>query len=266
MTQNSMNPEKNKFAELKAIVKRLRSPGGCPWDMEQTSASLLPHLLEEVYEVIESVDQGGGPALKEELGDILLHVVFQAEIAEAEGEFSIDDCLNSINEKLIRRHPHVFGEAVAHKAFEAKQNWEAAKHKEKGRQSRLDGVPLNLPALIRAQRLQQKASYAGFDWEKVEQVWDKVHEEIQELKEAQKEENREHLEEEIGDVLFSVVNLARFLDISAENSLRRTSNKFTRRFKLVEKELKNRGKSVEDSNLEEMDTIWNQVKEEEKFK
>ncbi len=260
----NMKPGINKFDELNAIVKRLRGPNGCPWDREQTSASLLPHFLEEVYEVIESVDAGDGAALKEELGDILLHVVFQAEIAQAEGKFSIDDCLKTVNAKLIRRHPHVFGDAKADKAFEAKQNWEAAKHAEKARKSRLDGVPLNLPALIRAQRLQQKASYAGFDWEKVEQVWDKVHEEIQELKAAQKEGNRQHLEEEIGDVLFSVVNLARFLDISAENSLRRTSKKFTRRFSLVEQELKRRGKQVEDSDLAEMDAIWEEIKGKEK--
>jgi XTP/dITP diphosphohydrolase len=166
-----------------------------------------------------------------------------------------------VNEKLVRRHPHVFGDAKADEAFHAKQNWEAEKHKEKNRKSRLDGVPKTLPALIRAQRLQQKASYAGFDWNEVEQVWDKIYEEIQELKEAQSESTKEHIAEEIGDVLFSVVNLARFLDIPAEDALRKTNKKFTDRFTRVEEELKKRGKTVEESNLKEMDDIWNKVKQ-----
>ena len=184
-------------------------------------------------------------------------------LAEENGHFNINDSLDNVNEKLVRRHPHVFGDAKADKAFHAKQNWEAEKHKEKNRKSRLDGVPKTLPALIRAQRLQQKASYAGFDWDKVEQVWDKIHEEILELKEAQSNNAKEHIAEEIGDVLFSVVNLARFLDIPAEDALRRTNKKFTDRFSQVEAELKKRGKMVEDSSLEEMDAIWNEAKQNE---
>lgn len=255
------NSATEKFDELIKIIKRLQAPDGCPWDREQTNASLLPFFLEEVYEVIESVDNENWPELKEELGDILLHVVFQAVLAEKNGHFSINDSLDHVNEKLVRRHPHVFGDAKADEAFHAKQNWEAEKHKEKNRKSRLDGVPKTLPALIRAQRLQQKASYAGFDWNEVEQVWDKIHEEIQELKEAQSENTKEHIAEEIGDVLFSVVNLARFLDIPAEDALRKTNKKFTDRFARVEEELKKRGKTVEESNLEEMDDIWNEVKQ-----
>jgi|TARA_B100001079_G_scaffold45674_2_gene37014 tetrapyrrole methylase family protein/MazG family protein len=250
----------NKFSELVGIVKRLKAPDGCPWDREQTNASLLPYFLEEAYEVIESVDNENWPELKEELGDILLHAVFQAAIAEENGHFTIEESLKNVNEKLVRRHPHVFGDAEADAAFHAKQNWEAAKHKEKKRESRLDGVPKTLPALIRAQRLQQKASYTGFDWDKVEQVWDKVHEEIQELKEAQSNEDKDHIVEEIGDVLFAIVNLARFLDIPAEDALRKTNQKFTDRFAQVEAELKKRDKTVEDSNLEEMDEIWNDIK------
>ena len=255
------NSATEKFDELIKIIKRLQAPDGCPWDREQTNASLLPFFLEEVYEVIESVDNENWPELKEELGDILLHVVFQAVLAEKNGHFSINDSLDHVNEKLVRRHPHVFGDAKADEAFHAKQNWEAEKHKEKNRKSRLDGVPKTLPALIRAQRLQQKASYAGFDWNEVQQVWDKIHEEIQELKEAQSENTKEHIAEEIGDVLFSVVNLARFLDIPAEDALRKTNKKFTDRFARVEEELKKRGKTVEESNLEEMDDIWNKVKQ-----
>ena len=158
----------NQFEELVNIVSRLRAPDGCPWDREQTNHTLIPYFIEEVYEVIESVDDDDWDLVKEELGDILLHIVFQASIAEDEKFFKIIDSLNNINKKLINRHPHVFGDAKAEAAFHAKQNWEAAKHKEKGRESRLDGVPNSLPSLIRAQRLQQKASYAGFDWEKIE--------------------------------------------------------------------------------------------------
>ena len=257
-----MNKEKTEksFTKLLNIVRQLRGPDGCPWDKEQTHKSLLPYFLEEAYEVIEGVEAGDMNSLKEELGDVLLHVVFQADIAQKNSEFTIEDSLNHVNEKLVRRHPHVFGDKKADAAFHAKQNWESAKHKEKKRKSRLDGVPETLPALTRAQRLQEKASYTGFDLENNEQVWGKNNEEIQELKEAQTNGIKKHIEEEIGDVIFSIVNLARFLNISAEFALRKTNKKFTTRFKAVEDELKNRGKTVEDSNLEEMDTIWNEVK------
>lgn len=249
-----------KFEQLQNLVNRLRGPQGCPWDREQTAASLLPYFLEEAYEVMESVDEENWPSLKEELGDLLLHVVFQASIAEEENRFTLDEVLETINEKLVRRHPHVFGNAQAKAPFHAKRNWEAAKHAEKKRKSRLEGVPVALPALVRAQRLQQKASFVGFDWEKVEQVWKKVHEEIQELKAAQAEGERHHLEEEIGDVLFALVNLARFLNLSAEDALRKTIQKFICRFQEVEVELKRRGKNPEDSTLKEMDDIWNTLK------
>ncbi len=256
-----MKNKSDQFAELVDIVKRLKAPDGCPWDREQTNASLLPYFLEEAYEVIESVDNENWQELKEELGDILLHAVFQAAIAEENGHFNIEDSLKNVNEKLVRRHPHVFGDAKADEAFHAKQNWEAQKHKEKDRESRLDGVPKTLPALVRAQRLQQKASYAGFDWDKVEQVWDKIHEEIQELKEAQSNDMKDHITEEIGDVLFAVVNLARYLDIPAEDALRMTNQKFTDRFSKVEEGIKAQGKELEDATLEEMDAIWEMEKE-----
>ena len=253
----------NQFEELVKIVSELRAPDGCPWDREQTNQSLLPYFIEEAYELIESVDEKNWENVKEELGDLLLHVVFQGSIAEQDGKFQLVESLITVNEKLISRHPHVFGDAQADEAFHAKQNWEAAKHKEKGRDSRLDGVPKNLPALVRAQRLQQKASYVGFDWDKVEQVWEKIHEEILELKEAQLSNNKKHIEEEIGDVIFAVVNLARFLDISAENSLRKTNKKFINRFKKVEERIKEQGKEIDDATLEEMDSIWNEAKRNE---
>ena len=253
----------NQFEELVKIVSELRAPDGCPWDREQTNQSLLPYFIEEAYELIESVDEKNWENVKEELGDLLLHVVFQGSIAEQDGKFQLVESLLTVNKKLIRRHPHVFGDAQADEAFHAKQNWEAAKHKEKGRDSRLDGVPKNLPALVRAQRLQQKASYAGFDWDKVEKVWEKIHEEILELKEAQLSNNKKHIEEEIGDVIFAVVNLARFLEISAENSLRKTNKKFINRFKKVEEGINEQGKEIDDATLEEMDAIWNEAKRNE---
>lgn len=248
------------FAELVAIVRRLRGPEGCPWDREQTHASLLPYFLEEAYEVIESIDQKNWQALPEELGDILLHIIFQTDIGRQAGEFSLEDVLRLIIAKMVSRHPHVFGDKSADGPFHARQNWEAVKHREKGRASRLDGVPVNLPALIRAQRLQEKASYAGFDWEHVEEVWNKVHKEIGEVRQAQTAGNREKLEEELGDLLFSVVNLARFFHISSEDALRKTCAKFVRRFQLIEKELQRQGRRVEDASLEEMDRLWETLK------
>ena len=249
-----------RFEELVTIVERLRAPDGCPWDREQTPASLLPYLLEETYEVMESVDDGNWEVLKEELGDLLLHVVFQASIATDSERFNINESLKTVNEKLVRRHPHVFGDTKADAAFHAKQNWEAQKQKEKKRDSRLDGVPITLPGLVRAQRLQEKAAYVGFDWEKIESVWEKVHEELEEIKLAQQKNNKDSLEEEIGDTIFALVNLARFMGIPAEDALRKTNNKFINRFKMIEMELKKRGKTLEESSLDEMDKIWNTVK------
>ena len=250
-----------KFEELVEIIDRLRAPDGCPWDREQTNQSLLPYFIEEAYELIESVDEENWDTVKEELGDLLLHVVFQASIGEDDGKFKLEDSLTNVNEKLVRRHPHVFGDAQADAAFHAKQNWEAQKHKEKRRKSRLDGVPKNLPALVQAQRLQQKASYAGFDWDKIDRVWDKVYEEIEELKEAQSNDSKDHIAEEIGDVLFAVVNLSRYLDIPAEDALRQTNQKFTSRFSKVEEGIKAQGKELEDATLKEMDAIWELAKE-----
>ncbi len=252
-----------KFEKLVKIVERLRGPGGCPWDQEQTHASLLPYFIEEAYEVIEAVDHENWSALREELGDIILHMVFQADIAQQDNEFGMGAVLDDISDKMIRRHPHVFGDAGADAAFHAKQNWEATKHREKRRSSRLDGVPVNLPALIRAQRLQEKASYVGFDWDQVDGIWDKIHEELTEVREAESNEVRANLEEEIGDLLFAVINLARFYKIPAEDALRKTNRKFTDRFSQIEEELKRRGKPIEEATLDEMDEIWERIKKRE---
>ena len=248
------------FIKLLEIVEKLRGPDGCPWDKEQTPTSLLPYFLEETYEVIESIDQGNWDNLKEELGDVLLHVALQAQISKEEGRFTIFDTLVNINKKLVDRHPHVFGDEKADIASNAKKNWETIKHEEKKRKSRLDGVPLALPALTRAQRLQEKASYAGFDWDNINRVWEKLDEEIDELREADKSKDISDLEEEIGDVLFSVVNLARHLKLDSEELLRRANSKFINRFKAIEKELVNRGKKIDEVKLDEMDEIWDKIK------
>ena len=257
------NAVQEKFEELIKIVKRLKAPDGCPWDREQTNASLLPYFLEEAYEVIESVDNENWFELKEELGDILLHVIFQAVLAEENGHFNINDSLDNVNEKLVRRHPHVFGDKKAEASFHAKQNWEAAKHKEKGRSSRLDGVPSTLPALLQSQRLQEKASFVGFDWENIDDVWNKMHEEIDELRKARESENIDHVREEIGDVLFTIINVSRFLGVSGEDALRRANRKFIHRFQAIEEELKLRGKTIDDSSLEEMNEIWDTIKKDD---
>lgn len=247
--------------ELLAVLKKLRSPDGCPWDREQTTRSLIPYLLEETYEVIESIESNDYQALREELGDLLLHVLFQAEIAEEHGWFTLDECLSSLNRKLVDRHPHVFAERQAEGAHHAKMNWEAVKQKAKRRSSRLDGVPRQLPALTRARRIQEKAAYVGFDWNNVEPVWEKVQEEFRELHKAREDADRDALEEELGDLLFSLVNLGRFLGLSAEEALRRTIGKFEYRFRHIEQELQAQGKTPEEASLEEMDEIWNRFRD-----
>ena len=249
------------FVDLVNIVEKLRSPEGCPWDKEQTHESLLPYFLEEAYEVIESVELKDWETLKEELGDVLLHILLQAKIADETNKFNISDSLEVINNKLVNRHPHVFGDDNIDASIEAKQNWEDIKHVEKKRKSRLDGVPNKLPALVRAQRLQEKASYAGFDWDNIDDAWEKLNEELNELKSAQEKRDIENIKEEIGDVLFSVVNLSRFFDIPAEDMLRKTNRKFITRFQTIERELKEKGKKLENSNLEEMEKIWEKSKE-----
>ena len=249
------------FVDLVNIVEKLRSPEGCPWDKEQTHESLLPYFLEEAYEVIESVELKEWETLKEELGDVLLHILLQAKIADETNKFNISDSLEVINNKLVNRHPHVFGDDNIDASVEAKQNWEDIKHVEKKRKSRLDGVPNKLPALVRAQRLQEKASYAGFDHDNIEDAWEKLNEELNELKSAQEKRDIENIKEEIGDVLFSVVNLSRFFDIPAEDMLRKTNRKFITRFQTIERELKDKGKKLENSNLEEMEKIWEKSKE-----
>ena len=246
------------------MVDRLRSEQGCPWDRQQTAQSLLPYLLEETYEVMESVTADDAGALKEELGDLLLHIVFQGSLANEQGRFMLGDSIRSVIHKLIRRHPHVFGDQTAANTAVVRQRWEAAKQREKGRASILDGVPRTLPALNRARRLQEKASSVGFDWQQVEDVWAKVAEEIDELKEACSAGDGAAMQEEFGDVLFSLVNLGRFLHLSGEDALRQAIGKFEQRFRGIEQELAQRGRRIEDATLGEMDGIWNRLRQEGK--
>jgi len=249
------------FIELLEILRRLRAPGGCAWDQKQTSQSLVPYLLEETYEIIEAIEEGDVETLKEELGDLSLHILFQAELARENSKFEISDSLKYISEKLIHRHPQVFDKNKSKQSTDdLNKSWEIAKQKEKQRDNILDGVPKNLPALIRARRIQEKAANVGFDWNELPPVLDKIDEEVAELKEAVALKDPESIKDEMGDVLFSLVNLSRFLDINPEDALRMTISKFETRFAKVEKELKKRGKVITDSTLEEMDEIWNEVK------
>ena len=248
------------FLELIDIVERLRAPDGCPWDKEQTHDSLLPYFLEETYEVIESVESNDWKTLKEELGDVLLHILLQAQIAKESNKFDILDTLNGINKKLINRHPHVFGNKNKDNTSEVKKDWELQKHIEKRRESRLDGVPKTLPSLTRAQRLQEKASLAGFDWDNIEPVWNKLYEEIEELKQANETGGEIEIEEEIGDVLFTVVNISRFLGIHAEDMLRKSNEKFIQRFKKIEQELILKGVPIEKATSKQMNKIWDRMK------
>jgi tetrapyrrole methylase family protein / MazG family protein len=249
----------DQFEELIKIVQRLRGPEGCPWDKEQTSESLISYMLEETYEVIEAIDEKDWDGLKEELGDLMLHIVFQATIANDNELFDISESLKNINEKLVRRHPHVFDKKNLVKD-NIKPNWELQKHKEKKRNSRLDGIPQSLPGLIRAQRIQEKASYVGFDFQNEDDIWEKILEEIEELKNAQEKNNKDEILEELGDTIFSLINLARFLGVSADDALRKSNKKFVARFKMIENELSRRGKNIEKSSLNEMDDIWNTIK------
>ncbi len=251
------------FDRLVRIMDRLRQPDGCPWDRKQTHRSLRQYLLEETYEVLEALDEEDFAALKEELGDLLLQIVFHAQLAKEEGHFTIDDVARAISDKLVRRHPNVFGDVVIKTAEEQSKNWELLK-KQEGRSSAIEGVPKELSALLRAWRIQQKAAQVGFDWDNTDDVWAKVDEELAELREAAESGDLDKIEDEFGDVLFALVNLSRFLKVNPEDALRRTVNKFIHRFQQVEATLRERGKSPEESDLAEMDAIWNQIKVEEK--
>ncbi|MBI5647720.1 MAG: nucleoside triphosphate pyrophosphohydrolase [Ignavibacteriae bacterium] len=245
------------FDDLLAIMTRLRKE--CPWDREQTHDSIKGHTIEEAYEVVEAIDHQDYEELRTELGDLLLHVVFHAEIAAGDGRFTIDDVLRAIIDKLVRRHPHIFGDVEVQDAREVKKNWEQIKMEE-GRESVIDGVPDVLPALLKAHRIQDKASKVGFDWPHRDQVWAKVEEETRELQEAVGSMPQDRIEEEFGDLLFALVNYARFVNVNPEDALRKTINKFSSRFRYIEKRLREDGSDIYSSTLEEMDRLWDEAK------
>src|SRR6266404_2628127 len=252
------------FQKLCEIVAKLRAPGGCPWDREQTHESLLPALIEEAYEVTEAARAKNDAHFREELGDLLLLVVMHAEIAQESGRFNIDNVLQEISDKLVRRHPHVFGTSDARDSGAVLKQWEAIKREEKKADSHyLASLPKALPALMRAQKAQSKAARVNFDWTEVRDVVMKVDEELREMRNEIASQDRARMEEEIGDVFFAVVNLARKCKIDAESALQRATDKFVTRFNQLEDELKARGKKLGDVDLAEMDDIWNRIKNEE---
>lgn len=252
------------FSPLVDIMRQLRAPGGCPWDRVQTPESLRKHVLEEAYEVVEAIDLKDAHLLAEELGDLLLQIVFQARIAEEAGIFSMQDVIDGITEKLVRRHPHIFGDVQVSDAAAVLVNWEAIKRKEKPeRKSRLDGVPKDLPALMAAAKMQGKAADVGFDWDDIAPVIEKCREEWRELFAAVEEKEAEHIEEEIGDLLFAIVNLSRFLKVNGELALLAANRKFKRRFHFVEEKVESLGGDWNNFSLNELDKFWNEAKEQE---
>ncbi len=253
-----MNKNDKLFNEFVEVVRRLRKE--CPWDREQTHKSIRHNLIEEAYEAVEAIDNDNFDELKKELGDLLLHVVMHSIMAEEENKFTLEDVIKGIKEKLIYRHPHVFGDVKVNTAKEVKNNWERLKQLETNRESAISGIPKSLPALIKAYRVQEKASNVGFDWSNPDDVWKKVEEEIVELRKAIETKEQQKIEEEIGDLIFAIVNYSRFLKINPESALNKTIDKFIRRFQYIESELKSQGKSVYTATLEEMDKIWEKTK------
>ena len=247
------------FGKLLDIMDELREK--CPWDSEQTNETLRKLTIEEVYELGDAVLENNAQEIKKELGDLLLHLVFYAKIGEEKDQFDMGDVINNLIDKLIYRHPHVFGTTEANDSDQVVRNWENLKLKEKGRGKRvLEGVPLALPALVKANRIQEKVRGVGFDWEFKEQVWDKVKEELGELEVEMKAGNKKEMENELGDLIFSIVNVARLYNIDPESALERTNQKFTRRFNYLEEHTLLKGKSLQEMTLEEMDVYWNEAK------
>ena len=245
------------FGKLIEIMDDLREK--CPWDKKQTIHSLRQQSIEELYELADAISDEDWQGIKEELGDLFLHLVFYAKIGQEQGRFSLEEVLQGINEKLIRRHPHVYGEVKLDDADAVKRNWEQLKLQE-GKKSVLSGVPKTLPATVKAMRLQEKAKQVGFEWDTREQVWEKVEEEMLELKEAVAAGNQDQVEDEFGDVVFSLINYARFLQVDAEHALARTNQKFIRRFTQMEELALAKGLQLKDMNLVEMDALWNEIK------
>jgi tetrapyrrole methylase family protein/MazG family protein len=258
----NMNPDNKKFDTLMELMRRLRAPGGCPWDAEQTHESLKRYLLEETYEVMEAIDAASTPMLREELGDLLLQVVFHTVIGEERGEFTIDQVIDTLNDKLIRRHPHVFADLKIKDIDQLIENWDRIKKMEKGtaRQSVLSGIPSHLPALLKAQKISEKAARVGFDWSHVDEVFAKVLEELKEFEETMLEGDQERMEAELGDLLFAIANLGRFLELNPEDALRKTIARFMKRFEHIENSLHAGKREIREATLEEMEKLWEEAK------
>ena len=251
------------FNKLVGVMERLRGRNGCPWDREQTRETLKPFLLEETYEVLEAIEEKDVEMLREELGDVLFQVIFHAEIAKEKGEFTIEDVLTELSRKMIRRHPHVFSNAKVGTAKEALARWEILKSQEsrnKKRKSVLDGVPRQLPALLRSNQLQSRASRVGFDWSSFRPVWKKVREELRETEVSIREGNRRSIESELGDLFFSLVNASRFLKVDPEDALRKANQRFAGRFREMEKRARNLKRSLSEMGPAEMDRLWEEAK------
>jgi len=248
------------FSGLLEIMRTLRGDNGCPWDREQTLESLKPYVIEETYEVLEAIDKGDSTSLKEELGDLLLQVVFLTRLAEESGEFTMDDVIGGISEKLVRRHPHVFGDEKKDTADEVLKSWASIKIDENRERSILEGVPLHMPALLRAHRVTEKAARVGFDWSSIDQVYSKLEEELKEFEDALAMKDREKMEDELGDVIFSLVNIARFLELNPEEALKKTVRKFVGRFMYIEESLKNLGIDIRDAGIDDMERLWLEAK------
>ncbi len=266
MSDDSQSQAGAKFERLTGLMARLRAPDGCPWDRKQDFDTIKPYLLEETYEVLDAIDARDWSALREELGDLLLEAVFFGQMAREAGHFTVEDSLDAINEKLVRRHPHVFGSATAETAEDVKRRWDEIKAEEKkelGREDAglLDSVPRSMPALVEAAQIASRAAGVGFDWPDVQGVLDKLDEELSELAQARTSgAPTEQVEDEVGDLLFVIVNLARFLKIDPEQALRKTNRKFRARFGHVERGLKEAGKTPASASLEEMETLWQEAK------
>ncbi len=257
-----MATQTKNIARLLQIMARLRGPGGCPWDREQTHQSIRHNLIEECYEALDALDAGNMDAFKDELGDLLLQVVFHAQMASEDGKFDFDAVAKTINDKLVRRHPHVFGTTKARNSAEVLQQWETIKKSEKSSASivHLEDLPKHLPALLKADKVQRKVARVGFDWKHVKDVIAKVEEELREVKSARASKNRKQFEEEVGDLLFAVVNLARFENLQAEELLNRSTAKFVKRFQAIEKAVHASGRRLEDCTLAELNTLWESAK------
>ena len=258
-----MNETLDSFCKLIKIVDTLMGDNGCPWDKVQTRESLKPYLVEETYEVLEALDANDPEKIKDELGDLLYQILFHSKISSLKGEFNFRDVINNLNEKMVRRHPHVFKEGELNTPDQVVEQWEEIKRNEKNQvnqKSILDSIPINLPSLLRAQKIQKKAAKEGFDWERINDVFDKLDEEIAEFKEAVLKKKNEDIQNEIGDIIFVITNIAKFYKIDAEEALRSTNNKFIKRFQYIEQKIEEKGKTLKGSNLQEMERYWQESK------